>query len=96
MFIFLKTEMAPNDRSGESVETGIAMTLIEDLQEDRDKIAQVGAAAIARARLAGVPAYYIDRSVGEGIVKLMPDGTIHLLDSEQADEVVLRTISPGR
>jgi hypothetical protein len=70
--------------------------LMDDLKKDDERIAQVGAVAIATARAAGVPAYYIDDSLGEGIVKLMPDGTIHLIDPDQDEDVVLRTVAPSR
>jgi hypothetical protein len=74
----------------------IATMLIEALEKDEKKISQTGAEALAAARAAGVPAYYIDEAVGHGIVKLMPDGTIHLIDPDQDEDVVLRTITPGR
>jgi hypothetical protein len=74
----------------------ITATLIEALERDEKKIAQTGAEALAAARAAGVPAYYIDETIGQGIVKLMPDGTIHLIDPDQDEDVVLRTIMPGR
>jgi hypothetical protein len=70
--------------------------LIEALERDEKNIAQTGANALAAARAAGVPAYYIDETVGPGIVKLMPDGTIHLIDPDQDEDVVLRTIMPDR
>jgi hypothetical protein len=70
--------------------------LIEALERDEKKIEQTGVNALAAARAAGVPAYYIDTKVGPGIVKLMPDGTIHLIDPDQDEDVVLRTITPGR
>jgi hypothetical protein len=70
--------------------------LIEALERDEKKISQTGAEALAAARAAGVPAYYIDETVGQGIVKLMPDGTIYLIDPDQDEDVVLRTITPGR
>jgi hypothetical protein len=70
--------------------------LIEALERDEKKISQTGAEALAAARAAGVPAYYIDETVGQGIGKLMPDGTIYLIDPDQDEDVVLRTITPGR
>jgi hypothetical protein len=76
--------------------TRIATMLLEALERDEKKISQTGAEALAAARAAGVPAYYIDETVGQGIVKLMPDGTIHLIDPDQDEDVVLRTITPGR
>jgi hypothetical protein len=70
--------------------------LIEALEKDEKKIARTGAEALAAARAAGVPAYYIDNTIGQGIVKLMPDGTIYLIDPDQDNDVILRTITPGR
>jgi hypothetical protein len=70
--------------------------LIEALEKDEKKIARTGAEALAAARAADVPAYYIDETIGQGIVKLMPDGTIYLIDPDQDNDVVLRTITPGR
>jgi len=70
--------------------------LIEALEKDEKKIARTGAEALATARAAGVPAYYIDNTIGQGIVKLMPDGTIYLIDPDQDNDVVLSTITPGR
>ncbi len=72
------------------------MMLIEALEKDEKKIARTGAEALAAARAAGVPACYIDETIGQGIVKLMPDGTIYLIDPDQDNDVVLRTITPCR
>lgn len=69
--------------------------LLETLRKDEDQIAQVGIKAIERARLAGVPCYFVDRSLGEGIVKLMPDGTRHLIDPNEDGDVVLKTFPPA-
>jgi hypothetical protein len=74
----------------------ISTMLIEALEKDEKKIARTGAEALAAARAAGVPAYYIDETIGQGIVKLMPDGTIYLIDPDQDNDVALRTITPGR
>jgi hypothetical protein len=41
-----------------------------------------------------VAAYYIDESLGDGIVKEMPDGTRQLIDSSMDGDVVLQTRSP--
>jgi len=48
--------------------TRIATMLIEALERDESRIARTGADAIAAARAAGVPVYYVDRSIGEGII----------------------------
>lgn len=41
-------------------------------------------------------ASHINETIGQGIVKLMPDGTIHMINSDQDEDVVLRTIMLGR
>ena len=41
-------------------------------------------------------ASHINETIGQGIVKLMPDGTIHMIDLDQDEDVVLRTIMLGR
>ena len=43
---------------------------------------------------AGVPVYYLDISLGEGIVKEMPDGTRYLIEVRNSDEIVLQTFAP--
>ena len=69
--------------------------LLELLRKDEAKIAQVGIRAIERARLAGVPCYYIDEALGEGIVKHMPDGVRHLIALGNDTDVILKTFPPG-
>jgi hypothetical protein len=69
--------------------------LLDGLAKDIERIAQTGVLAIAQAHAAGVAAYYIDETIGQGIVKHLPDGTIQLIDPNQDEDVVLRTIAPG-
>jgi hypothetical protein len=80
----------------ETHDEGSRSMLIERLKKDDEEITRVGEVAIEEARAAGVPAYYIDETVGEGIVKLMPDGTIHLVDPNQDEDVVLRKVASSR
>jgi hypothetical protein len=70
--------------------------MLEMLHLDEDEIAKVGVTAIARARAAGVPAYYIDEALGNGIVKAMPDGTVQLIDQATDDDTPAEAISHGR
>jgi hypothetical protein len=72
------------------------LMMLEMLHLDAAEIAKVGIRAIEKAHAAGVPAYYVDRALGDGIVKAMPDGTLHLIDSTAGDDVVLRTFRPDR
>ena len=70
------------------------MMLLEKWQENEDRVRQMGVEAITRARAAGVPSYYMDPSVGDGIIKEMPDGTRILLDPSVDEEKVLKTLGP--
>lgn len=68
--------------------------LLDVLHKSEDRIAQAGPTAIKRALEAGVPVYYLDDALGEGIVKEMPDGTRHLIDLRDGAEFVLQTFAP--
>lgn len=70
----------------------IAM-LIERLSKDYERIAKVGEVAIREAQAAAVSVYFIDHAVGAGIVKMMPDGTCHLIDAAEEHDVVLHTFA---
>jgi hypothetical protein len=67
--------------------------LIERLSKDYERIAKVGEVAIREARAAAVPVYFIDQTVGAGIVKMMPDGTCLLIDADEERDVVLHTFA---
>ncbi len=64
------------------------MMLFEKARENEEAIRQVGARAIAAAHRSGVPAYYMEPALGEGIIKEMPDGSRHRLKAGGADEVI--------
>ncbi|GJD37185.1 hypothetical protein [Methylobacterium aerolatum] len=64
------------------------MMLFEQVRKNESAVRQVGARAIDAARRAGVAAYYMDPSLGEGIIKEMPDGSRHRLKPGTTDEVV--------
>jgi hypothetical protein len=68
--------------------------LLDVLRQDEEKIAQAGAKAIRKALEAGVPVYYVDNALGEGIIKEMPDGTRHLIEVDDGAEVVIQTFAP--
>lgn len=70
------------------------MLLLDVLHQDRENIAQAGIKAIKKALEAGVPVYYIDAGLGEGIIKEMPDGSRYLIEVHDGDEVVLQTFAP--
>jgi len=68
--------------------------LLDILHQDEENIAQAGPDAIKKALEAGVPVYYIDRALGDGIVKEMPDGTRHLIEVDHGKEIILQTFAP--
>jgi hypothetical protein len=69
--------------------------LIERLSKDYERIAKVGEMAIREAQAAGVPVYFIDEAAGAGIVKMMPDGTCHLINADEEQDVVIHTFAPA-
>ena len=61
------------------------MMLLDKWRENEDRVRQAGTIALKQAREAGVPAYYRDPSLGEGVVKEMPDGNRVLIgEAEKA------------
>ncbi|MGY2050766.1 hypothetical protein [Methylobacterium sp. JK268] len=70
------------------------MMLFDKARENAAAIRQVGNRAIAEARKAGVPAFYMDPSLGEGIIKEMPDGTRHRLIAVEGKDVVVESFGP--
>jgi len=68
--------------------------LLDILHQDEESIAQGGPKAIRKALEAGVPVYYIDRALGDGIIKEMPDGTRHLIEVDDGNEIILQTFAP--
>jgi hypothetical protein len=83
------TRLPANGKDYGDVDRGFG----ERRKEDR---ATGSGSARCRSRRRRSCLYYIDETIGQGIVKLMPDGTIHLIDPDQDEDVVLRTIMPGR
>ena len=72
------------------------MMLSKLITERAEAIRQVGARALEEARQAGVPAYYMDRSLGDGIIREMPDGTRERIQRHVGEDVVVETYGPGR
>lgn len=70
------------------------MMLMEKWRENESRVRLMGVEAISRAKAAGVPSYYMDPFVGDGIIKEMPDGSRVLLDSTVDEETVLKTLGP--
>ncbi|MDR7040634.1 hypothetical protein J2X36_005417 [Methylobacterium sp. BE186] len=70
------------------------MMLFDKARRNASTIRQLGARAIEEARKAGVPAFYVDPSLGEGIIKEMPDGTRHRLAKVEGEEIVVESFGP--
>jgi hypothetical protein len=67
--------------------------LLDVLHQDEENIAQAGPKAIKKALEAGVPVYYIDNALGDGIVKEMPDGKRYLIEVDNGEEIILQTFA---
>ena len=70
------------------------MMLLEKWRENERRVQEVGHTAIAQARAAGVPAYYRDPSLGEGIVKEMPDGRRLLIEDDTGEDRLIAELGP--
>ena len=68
--------------------------LLEKARKHADEIRQAGAEAVKLALAAGVPVYYLDDSLGESIIKEMPDGTRFRIAIDGREEIVSDAILP--
>jgi hypothetical protein len=68
--------------------------LLEKAREHAEEIRRAGAEAVKLALAAGVPVYYFDDSLGDGIIKEMPDGTRFRIAIDSGEEVVTEAILP--
>lgn len=50
------------------------MVLFDKVRQNADALRQVGERALAEARKAGVPVYYMDDAFGDDIIREFPDG----------------------
>ncbi len=70
------------------------MMIFEKARENADAIKQGGARAIEEAKRLGVAAYYLDPSLGEAIIKELPDGTRQRIKVIDGVDVVVECIGP--
>jgi hypothetical protein len=68
--------------------------ILDKLHENRERIAQAGLIALARAKTTGSPVYYRDADLGDGIVKEMPDGRRFLVTIDNGSERVTAEFGP--
>jgi hypothetical protein len=52
----------------------------------------MGERAIERANRAGVPAYFMNPSLGEGIIRRMPDGRLERVRLEAGKFIAIETL----
>ena len=70
------------------------MHLFDLFERNWPTIKEVGARARAEARRDGVPIFYMDRSLGDGIVREWPDGTRERVERRDGQHVVTQTYAP--
>lgn len=70
------------------------MTLFELLDANMHAVEAVGVRAVAAARRAGVPAYYVDPALGAGIVRELPDGTRERFERAAGRRVIVARYGP--
>ncbi|HEY0330369.1 MAG TPA: hypothetical protein VGC77_14895 [Rhodopseudomonas sp.] len=68
--------------------------LLEKAREHADEIRGAGAEAAKLALAAGVPVYYFDDSLGDGIIKEMPDGNRFRIAVTGGKAVVTEALPP--
>jgi hypothetical protein len=69
--------------------------IFERARENAKAMAQMGQRAIAESKALGVPAYYVDPTLGAGIIKELPDGTRQRVERIEGKEIVLETLGPS-
>lgn len=69
--------------------------LLEIATKNAQALRTAGKRAIAQAKMAGVPVYYMDPALGDGIIKEFPDGTRQKVRVQAHEDVVLETIPPA-
>ena len=67
------------------------MMIFDKARENAEAVRRVGLLAIEEAQKLGVPVHYMDPSLGDGIIREMPDGTRHRLKRIDGVEVVVET-----
>lgn len=68
--------------------------LSKKTRENAEAVRNVGLHAIEEARQMGVPVRYIDCSLGEGIIREMPDGSRQRVKRVDGEEVVVEELPP--
>ncbi len=70
------------------------MMLLDTWTRNQARVRLAGVLALEQAKAAGVAAYYRDPSLGQGLVKELPDGRRLLVDVAGQEERVTATLGP--
>ncbi|KQT69746.1 MULTISPECIES: hypothetical protein [unclassified Aureimonas] len=70
------------------------MMILDKWRENRTQVENAGRDALSLAKEADVPAYYMDDTLGRGIVKEMPDGRRFLVSYGDGRENVVAALGP--
>lgn len=66
--------------------------ILKKAHENAEALRQAGRCAIEKAHRAGAPAYYMDKSLGEGIIKELPDGTRQKIElAEDGEQIIVES-----
>lgn len=69
--------------------------LLERTDEIADDLRKMGQRALNEASRAGVPAYFMDPRLGEGIIRRLPDGTLQRVELDDAGrDVLIEVLKP--
>jgi len=67
--------------------------LLERTEKIADDLRHMGERAIAQANSAGVPAYFMDPKLGDGIIRRLPNGSLERVRLEpNGDDTVLEQL----
>ena len=65
------------------------IVLLERSEEIADELRRMGRRALDEASRAGVPAYFMAPELGAGIIRRLPDGTLHRVQVEADGRVIV-------
>jgi hypothetical protein len=74
----------------------VSNRLLENADAYAEAIRSAGARAATRLKRAGIPVYYMDETVADGIIKEFPDGTRQRVEVGDGKDVVIETLPPVR
>jgi len=68
--------------------------LLENAAAHARALATMGQRAITQAKRSGAPAYYMERELGDAIVRELPDGTRQIVKLLAGQAIVVRDLPP--